>query len=151
MSALASAMAAVMPAGPAPTMTTSYLMEATVTIQYKHSGAIWKPSAGTFASCWCRTCRLEEDMKNPAKLTALLAVLAAGTSLAAEKQTEGVALTIYNQNFGVVRERRNVEVKEKEGTVRFADVATQIDGTSVSFKSLTDPAATVLEQNYEYD
>ncbi|HUK83370.1 MAG TPA: DUF4139 domain-containing protein, partial [Verrucomicrobiae bacterium] len=85
------------------------------------------------------------------RITILAMLLAAAGSNAAENQGEGVALTIYNQNFGVVRERRNVEVKEKEGTVRFADVATQIDGTSVSFKSLTDPSATVLEQNYEYD
>ena len=69
----------------------------------------------------------------------------------AQKQEEGVALTIYNQNFGVVRERRKVNVAEKLGTIRFTDVAAQIDGTSVSFKSLTDPDATVLEQNYEYD
>src|ERR1043166_6715597 len=81
-----------------------------------------------------------------------IAVLASATvATAADKPQEGVALTIYNQNFGVVRERRKVDVKEKEGTIRFTDVATQIDGTSVSFKSLTDPAATVLEQNYEYD
>jgi hypothetical protein len=70
---------------------------------------------------------------------------------AAAKSEEGVALTIYNQNFGVVREKRFVDVKEKVGIIRFADVATQIDGTSVLFKSLTDATATVLEQNYEYD
>jgi hypothetical protein len=75
----------------------------------------------------------------------------ATTFAAAEKQDEGVALTIYNQNFGVVREKRNVDVPERMGMIRFTDVAAQIDGTSVSFKSLTDPNATVLEQNYEYD
>ena len=86
------------------------------------------------------------------RLRLLIAALTlAGTALAAEKPQEGVALTIYNQNFGVVREKRAVEVKEKIGTIRFTDVAAQIDGTSVQFKSLTDPAATVLEQNYEYD
>jgi len=77
--------------------------------------------------------------------------LAAAVLAAPEKQEEGIALTIYNQNFGVVREKRNVDVKEKTGTIRFIDVASQIDGTSVQFKSLTDPNATVLEQNYEYD
>ena len=36
--------------------------------------------------------------------------------------------------------------------VRFSDVASQIDPTSVHFRSLTDPEGTVvLEQNYEYD
>jgi hypothetical protein len=81
----------------------------------------------------------------------LAAVLTATTALATDPQEEGVALTIYNQNFAVVRERRKVNVEEKIGTVRFSDVASQIDGTSVSFKSITDPNATVLEQNYEYD
>lgn len=85
--------------------------------------------------------------------TLLVAVtLACATAaFAAEKAEEGVALTIYNQNFGVVREKRNVEVTDKIGTIRFTDVASQIDGTSVQFKSLTDPSAAVLEQNYEYD
>jgi hypothetical protein len=77
--------------------------------------------------------------------------LATAALAAPEKQEEGIALTIYNQNFGVVREKRNVDVKEKTGTIQFTDVASQIDGTSVQFKSLTDPNATVLEQNYEYD
>src|SRR2546428_611897 len=81
----------------------------------------------------------------------LLAAIVAGPLLAAEPPEEGVALTIYNQSFGVVREKRKVDVKEKVGTIRFTDVAAQIDGTSVQFKSLTDPGTTVLEQNYEYD
>jgi hypothetical protein len=83
-------------------------------------------------------------------MISLTAALTATTVLADQPQ-EGVALTIYNQNFGVVRERRKVNVEEKIGTVRFSDVASQIDGTSVQFKSITDPGASVLEQNYEYD
>ena len=90
-------------------------------------------------------------MKLRRLLIVSLVLAVATTTFAAEKMEEGVALTIYNQNFGVVREKRNVEVTEKVGTIRFADVASQIDGTSVQFKSLTDPGATVLEQNYEYD
>jgi len=81
----------------------------------------------------------------------LTLALTAAALAAPEKQEEGIALTIYNQNFGVVREKRDVDVKEKTGTIQFTDVASQIDGTSVQFKSLTDPDATVLEQNYEYD
>jgi len=89
---------------------------------------------------------------NLRKLTMVpLALALAATTFAAETQEEGVALTIYNQNFGVVREKRKVDVTEKVGTIRFSDVAAQIDGTSVQFKSVTDPNATVLEQNYEYD
>lgn len=81
-------------------------------------------------------------------------VLLASASLApilasAADQKAGVALTIYNQNFGVVRETRELDITD--GTVRFQDVAKQIDPTSVHFSSLTDPSAKVLEQNYEYD
>jgi hypothetical protein len=65
---------------------------------------------------------------------------------------EGVSLTVYNQNFAVVREVRTLKVPEKVSEIRFRDVAKKIDPTSVHFKSLTDPGGTtVLEQNYEFD
>jgi hypothetical protein len=85
----------------------------------------------------------------PLALVVATTTFAAGTT--STTTDEGIALTIYNQNFGVVREKRKVDVPEKIGMLRFTDVAAQIDGTSVQFKSLTDPKATVLEQNYEYD
>ncbi len=53
--------------------------------------------------------------------------------------------------YGVVRQARTIDMTAGENTIRFADVATGIDPTTVSFTSLTDPAATVEEQNYEYD
>ncbi len=70
-------------------------------------------------------------------------------SINAAEPAPGVALTVYNQNFGVVRETRSLDIQG--GTLRFADVAKLIDPTSVHFLSHTDPAAKVLEQNYEYD
>ena len=54
--------------------------------------------------------------------------------------------------YGVVREIRKIELKEGQNTIRFTDVASGIDPTTVAFQSLTAPdAAAVLEQNYEYD
>jgi len=54
--------------------------------------------------------------------------------------------------YGVVRENREIQLNQGENIVRFTDVAAQIDPTTVSFQSLTSPAAaSVLEQNYEYD
>ena len=45
----------------------------------------------------------------------LAAVLAATAPLSPPiKPEEGVALTIYNQNFGVVRERRKVNVRRED-------------------------------------
>lgn len=67
-------------------------------------------------------------------------------------ESQGVNLTIYNQNFGVVKDIRNIELKNGMNFVRFEDVAEQIDPTSVSFQSLTAPnAVSVREQNYQYD
>ncbi|HYF02753.1 MAG TPA: DUF4139 domain-containing protein [Patescibacteria group bacterium] len=72
------------------------------------------------------------------------------TSTAA--QSKGVSLTIYNQNFGVVREQREVVLKNGKNVLRFEDVAALIDPTSISFKSLTSPKdVAVREQNYQYD
>jgi hypothetical protein len=54
--------------------------------------------------------------------------------------------------YGVVRETRGIDLKPGENTVRFTNVASGIDPTTVSFQSLTAPDSTaVLEQNYEYD
>src|SRR6266480_5484136 len=54
--------------------------------------------------------------------------------------------------YGVVREVRGIDLQQGENTVRFTDVASGIDPTTVNFQSLTAPDSTsVLEQNYEYD
>jgi hypothetical protein len=67
-------------------------------------------------------------------------------------QSEGVELAVYNQNLALVKDLRSMELDEGVNEVRFVDVASQIDPTSVHFRSLTDPEGTiVLEQNYEYD
>lgn len=64
----------------------------------------------------------------------------------------GVGLTIYNDNFAVVREARKMKFEKGQNTVRFTDVASAIDPTSVKFTCLSAPGAvSVLEQNYEYD
>ena len=64
----------------------------------------------------------------------------------------GVSLTVYNQDFAVVKEVRTLKLPEEVSQVKFRDVAKKIDATSVHFKSLTDPqGTTVLEQNYEFD
>jgi len=65
----------------------------------------------------------------------------------------GVHLTIYNDNFALVKDRRELPDVFKAGInlIQFRDVAATLDATSVHFRSLTDPAAQVVEQNYEFD
>jgi len=63
-----------------------------------------------------------------------------------------VQLTVYNQNLGLVKDVRTLALEEGENVVRFTDVASSINPTSVQVISLDDPTGTrVLEQNYEYD
>jgi hypothetical protein len=67
-------------------------------------------------------------------------------------QDEGVYLTIYNQNFALVKDRRSMDLEKGVSQVRFSDVASQIEPTSVHFKSLTaSQSCEIQEQNYEYD
>ncbi|RPI59757.1 MAG: DUF4139 domain-containing protein [Planctomycetaceae bacterium] len=75
---------------------------------------------------------------------------AAPAATAASEPKPGVSMTVYNGGYGVVREVRNLDIKEGTDT-KFTDVAQQIDATTVHFKSITDPAAKLLEQNYQYD
>jgi hypothetical protein len=65
---------------------------------------------------------------------------------------ERVAVTIYNDNFGLVREERSVDLGKGRVELAFADVSAHIEPETVQIKSLTDPAGlSVLEQNYRYD
>jgi hypothetical protein len=99
---------------------------------------------------------------------AIAALLSAQTAFA-----QGNALTIYSSaspgaiqpeqyrsglghghvpGYAVVRHERDLALDKGKTTIRFTDVAAQIDPTTVSFESLTDPAGTrVLEQNYRFD
>ena len=70
----------------------------------------------------------------------------------AQASEPGVSLTVYNQGTALVRDRRQFDLTAGFNEIAFTDVASQMDPTSVLFRSLTDPDGTlVLEQNYEFD
>jgi hypothetical protein len=98
---------------------------------------------------------------------ALLAISSTGTHAVAAD-----ALTIYSSaqpgavspdqyrpgsgntvpGYAVVRHERDLQLSAGRNNVRFSDVAREIDPTTVSFESLTDPEGTrVIEQNYQFD
>jgi hypothetical protein len=63
-----------------------------------------------------------------------------------------MSITIYNGNLGLVKDVREFQLPVGTSEVKFMDVASQIDPTTVHLKSLTDPTGVrILEQNYEYD
>jgi hypothetical protein len=75
-----------------------------------------------------------------------------GQTRVTQAQGQGVELTVYNQNLALVIDRRPLDLVAGLNEVQFTDVASQIDPTSVHFRSVTHPDDTVvLEQNYEYD
>lgn len=85
-------------------------------------------------------------------LTLLMTTVIGLTSVAAQEESDGVSVTIYNQGTALIQDRRSFTLNAGMNTLDFTDVAASIDPTSVSFTSLTDPeGTTVLEQNYVFD
>ena len=67
-------------------------------------------------------------------------------------EQKAVAITIYNVNLGLVRDRRDIAIPRGEAALKFEGVAQQINPATVHIKSLTAPDdLSVVEQNYEYD
>ena len=85
-------------------------------------------------------------------LLVLAPALAGADKLELAELGQGVGLTVYNQDFAIVRERRVMPLAAGRSEVKFKDVAATIVPESVHFRSLR-PAdgATVIEQNYEFD
>ncbi len=66
--------------------------------------------------------------------------------------SQNISLTIYNNDLALVREIRNLKIKQGKSELSYLDVAAKIKPTSVHFKSITSPdKLTILEQNFEYD
>jgi len=67
-------------------------------------------------------------------------------------QRHSVAITVYNQNFGLVREVRDATLTRGQVALEFRDVAAQIQPETVHIRSLGRAGSLrVLEQNYQYD
>jgi hypothetical protein len=71
------------------------------------------------------------------------------TTTAADRNA--VAVTVYNDGRGLVREERAVELPAGASELQFADVAQKIEAPTVHVAVLEGRALAVLEQNYEYD
>ncbi|MBU1086312.1 MAG: DUF4139 domain-containing protein [Candidatus Omnitrophica bacterium] len=76
----------------------------------------------------------------------------AGEYTSTEQDQKQIAVTIYNNNLGLVKDLRQIKINSGEHYLKFMDVASQIQPVTVNIKSLTSPdKLSVLEQNYEYD
>jgi hypothetical protein len=64
---------------------------------------------------------------------------------------QGVPNAMSVPGYALVRDDRDMQIKQGRSQLSFTDVAALIDPTTVTFSSLTDPATRVLEQNFQFD
>ena len=81
------------------------------------------------------------------------ATAATATSISTEADRKQVSITVYNQNFGLVREVRELsQLGLGKVELEFRDVAANIQPETVHIKSLAAAnGLSVLEQNYRFD
>jgi hypothetical protein len=94
------------------------------------------------------------DAKPVTTATKPATVAAAAThSVSTADDRKQVSITVYNQNFGLVREVRELpQLGSGKVELEFRDVAANIQPETVHIKSLgAGGGMTVLEQNYRYD
>ncbi|MHB1455500.1 MAG: DUF4139 domain-containing protein [Armatimonadota bacterium] len=93
-------------------------------------------------------------MKNRFAFLVIVSVLSIGSCFAEPSigKPSNVALTIYNQNFALVKEDRDMTLDKGINLISVQDVAATIRPSTVAFKSKSDPNTVVVrEQNYQYD
>ena len=62
------------------------------------------------------------------------------------------SVTIYNDNFALIKDTKSFNIKKGQQKIEINDVASKIDPTSVLPKFILDSdEITILEQNYDYD
>jgi len=77
-------------------------------------------------------------------------VMAAAVFLFASAVAAEVNLTIYNQNFAVVKEDRVFKFRKGENEVRLTEITRHLEPESVMLRDLSFPdSIQILEQNYE--
>ena len=64
---------------------------------------------------------------------------------------QGVPNAMAVPGYALVRDDRDMKIKQGRSELSFTDVAALIDPTTVTFTSLSDPATRVLEQNFQFD
>ncbi len=78
-------------------------------------------------------------------------VPAPGATTTATVAGRDVAVTVYNENLAVVKDRRAFTVARGISEVEFTDVASSIDPTSVHLRPLGKSAVEIMSQDYRYD
>ncbi len=68
------------------------------------------------------------------------------------EERQAVTITVYNQNFGLVREVRDMTLARGQVDLEFRDVAAEIEPETVHIRAVGQAGGLqILEQNYQYD
>ena len=79
--------------------------------------------------------------------TCLLLTLCSSSQILGQ---ESLAVTIYNDQFAMVKDVRNISFDAGQSTLYFTDVSSNIQTETVTFKAVEDPESVrVYEQNFE--
>ena len=66
------------------------------------------------------------------------------------KEQESLAVTIYNNDFAMVKDVRKIQFDQGQSVLYFTDVSSNIQTETVTFKALDNPESIrVYEQNFE--
>ncbi len=87
-------------------------------------------------------------MKRIIKIDILATVVLGFAMTAAARE---ISLSVYNNDFALVKDQRGLEFKAGVNEFRFTDVAATIEPSSVRFRSLDDSSARIVEQNFQFD
>ncbi|MCH9028494.1 MAG: hypothetical protein IH819_02540, partial [Bacteroidetes bacterium] len=86
-------------------------------------------------------------MKSLSITILVIIFLLQGSIFSQSSDQKSISVTVYNQNLGVIKDVREIEISSGSSEIKITDVAQQIDPTSVHIKLDGE----VIEQNYQYD
>src|SRR2546422_2557185 len=99
-----------------------------------------------------RAGRRIEPMQKTRRLAAVLAALPLAGVTAAGAEGEGPQITVYNQDFALVRQVRRLHLKEGDNELRIGGLTALLEPDSVVLRDLQDTRGLrVLEQRYAGD
>jgi hypothetical protein len=73
--------------------------------------------------------------------------LTAGT----DEISKNTEVIVYNEDLALVKEKRQIDLKNGSNNLEYTNVASKIDPSSVLVEDPTNNKTTVLEQQYQYD
>jgi hypothetical protein len=122
--------------------------EAAPARRFTHAAALIAAGAALLLLAALALLAVRAEAAEPAKPGAATKPTAASTETGGARE---VAVTVYNENLGVVKDQRAFNIASGLSELRFTDVASSIDPTSVHLRPLGKGSLDILWQDYRFD